>query len=240
MPSNADVIEKFDKELVKYMERQGKGALKPMLDRLEDYLPIRSNLKVLPFSAPNIIALLNSHDLLLAIDVTRKKYFWGDALPDYTDFTYKLVGKVYRDERIKLLAVKVEVEKSQYLRELKTLSPEQIVDKSYQTTIYNDFANMLANPSLTSRQIDTLMTYPHILSSLYDEWISGSYVHTNELTNCLNRCIELQDIYLQGNPVCGVDMGEKEIWDSMYQAEECCVALGDEALDEESEEGLEL
>lgn len=240
MPNKSDVIEKLDNELVKYMERQGKSVLKKMLDALEDYIPVRSNLKVMPLAQPSIIALLNTPDLLLAIDVVRDKFFKDCSLPDYTEFTFKFVNEAYRSERAKLLAAKIEIEKTQYHNELKTLSPEQIVDKSYQTTIYNDFAIMLTNSSLSSRQIDTLMTYPYILDSLYDEWISGSYVHTDELGTCLDKCIELQDIYLQGNPACGVDKGEKAIWDEMYEGDEFRVPLDDEVLGNEADEELEV
>lgn len=239
MQNESDLIEKLDNELVKYMEMQGKSELKKMLDALEDYIPVRSNLKTMPLAEPSIIALLNTPDLLLAIDVVKEKFYADCSQPDYTEFTFKFVNEAYRSERAKLLAAKVEIEKTQYQNELKTLSPEQIVDKSYQTTIYNDFAIMLTNSSLSSRQIDTLMTCPHILDSLYDEWISGSYVHTDELGTCLDKCIELQDIYLQGNPTCGVDKGEKAIWDQMYEGDEFRVPLDDEVLEAEAGEELE-
>lgn len=185
MPNKSEIIEKLDNELVKYMELQGKSALKQMLDALEDYMPIRNNLKTMPLAQPSIIALLNTPDLLLAIDVVKEKFYKDCPLPDYTEFAFKFVNEAYRSERAKLLAAKVQVELTQYHNELKTLEPEEIVERSYQTTIYNDFVIMLSNPSLTARQIDTLMTYPDILNSLYVEWISSSFVHTNELENCL-------------------------------------------------------
>lgn len=239
MPNKSEIIEKLDNELVKYMELQGKSALKQMLDALEDYMPIRNNLKTMPLAQPSIIALLNTPDLLLAIDVVKEKFYKDCPLPDYTEFAFKFVNEAYRSERAKLLAAKVQVELTQYHNELKTLEPEEIVERSYQTTIYNDFVIMLSNPSLTARQIDTLMTYPDILNSLYVEWISSSFVHTNELENCLKKCIEEQDIYLQGNPACGVDKGEKAIWDQMYEGDEFRVPLDDEALDEEAGEEFE-
>ena len=239
MPNMSDLIEKLDNELVKYMELQGKSELKKMLDALEDYIPVRSNLKSISMAEPSIIALLNTPDLLLAIDVVKEKFYKDCPLPDYTEFAFKFVNEAYRSERAKLLAAKVQVELTQYHNELKTLEPEEIVERSYQTTIYNDFVIMLSNPSLTARQIDTLMTYPDILNSLYVEWISSSFVHTNELENCLKKCIEEQDIYLQGNPTCGIDKGEKEIWDQMYEGDEFRVPFDDEALDEEAGEEFE-
>lgn len=236
MPKKFNVIEKLDNELIKYIERQGKNALKQTLNALENYIPIRSNLKAMHLTQPNIIALLNNPDLLLAIDVIKEKFYKDCSLPDYTEFTFRFVNDVYRSDRTKLLAKKVEIEKAQYHNELKALPSEKIVEKSYQTIIYNDFAIMLTSSSLTSRQIDTLMTYPHILDSLYDEWISGSYVHTDELVVCLEKCIELQDIYLQGNASSyGVDQGEKAIWDAMYDGDEYRIPLDDEEIDEEFE-----
>lgn len=240
MTKKSDVIEKLDNEIVKYMELQGKSTLKQMLVALEDYMPIRSNLRTMPLAQPSIIALLNTPDLLLAIDVVRDKFYSDCPLPDYTEFTFKFVNEAYRSERAKLLAARVQIEITQYHNELKTLLPEEIIERSHQTTIYNDFAMILSNPSLTARQIDTLMTYPDILNSLYVEWLSGSYVHTNELEDCLNKCIESQDIYLQGNPACGVDKGEKAIWDEMYEGDEFRVPIDDEAPDEEVGEEFEL
>ena len=240
MPNMSDLIEKLDNELVKYMELQGKSELKKMLDALEDYIPVRSNLKSMSMAEPSIIALLNTPDLLLAIDVVKQKFYADCSQPDYTEFTFKFVNEAYRSERAKLLAARVQIEITQYQNELKTLLPEEIIERSHQTTIYNDFAMILSNPSLTARQIDTLMTYPDILNSLYVEWLSGSYVHTNELEDCLNKCIELQDIYLQGNPACGVDKGEKAIWDEMYEGDEFRVPIYDVMLDKEADEDLEV
>lgn len=240
MPNMSDLIEKLDNELVKYMELQGKSELKKMLDALEDYIPVRSNLKSISMAEPSIIALLNTPDLLLAIDVVKQKFYADCSQPDYTEFTFKFVNEAYRSERAKLLAAKVQVELTQYHNDLKTLEPDEIVDRSHQTTLYNDFANILSNPTLTARQIDTLMTYPNILNSLYVEWICGNYVHTNELEDCLKKCIENQDIYLQGNPECSVDKGEKAIWDQMYEGDEFRVPLDDEVLDEEVDEDLEV
>lgn len=239
MVERIELMNKLDNEIVKYMEMQGRSELKKMLDALEDYLAFRTNLSVMPLEQPSRVALMNCPDLLLAIDVAKKTHIKDSQIYESSEFAYKVVGDVYRKERAALLAAKIEIEKTQYHNELKTLSPEQIVDKSYQTTIYNDFAIMLTNSSLSSRKIDTLMTYPNILDSLYDEWISGSYVHTDELGTCLDKCIELQDIYLQGNPACGVDKGEKAIWDEMYEGDEFRVPLDDEVLDEEAGEEFE-
>lgn len=58
MQSKLDLMEKLDNELIKYMKLQGKSELKLMLDALELYIPIRSNLKAMPLAEPNIAALL--------------------------------------------------------------------------------------------------------------------------------------------------------------------------------------
>ena len=178
--------------------------------------------------------------MLLAIDVAKKTHIKDSQIYESSEFAYKVVGDVYRKERAALLAARIQVELTQYHNELKTLTPDEIVDRSHQTTLYNDFSNILSNPTLTARQIDTLMTYPNILNSLYVEWICGNYVHTNELEDCLGKCIENQDIYLQGNPECSVDKGEKAIWDQMYEGDEFRVSLDDEVLDEEVDEDLEV
>lgn len=240
MPNKSDLIEKLDNELVKYMELQGKSELKKMLDALEDYLAFRTNLSVMPLEQPSRVALMNCPDLLLAIDVAKKTHIKDSQIYESSEFAYKVVGDVYRKERAALLAARIQVELTQYHNELKTLTPDEIVDRSHQTTLYNDFSNILSNPTLTARQIDTLMTYPNILNSLYVEWICGNYVHTNELEDCLKKCIENQDIYLQGNPECSVDKGEKAIWDQMYEGDEFRVPLDDEVLDEEVDEDLEV
>lgn len=239
MQSKLDLIEKLDNELIKYMKLQGKSELKLMIDALELYIPIRSNLKAMLLAEPNIAALLNTPDLLLAIDVIKEKFYMDCPASDCTEFTFKLVNEVYRNERAKLLAAKVQNENAAHKNELKTLPPEEIIDRAFQTNIYNDYEIMLSEPDLTARQIDTLMTYPNILNSLYVEWICGSYVHTDELEDCLKKCIEDQDIYLQGNPDCGVDKGEKEIWDKMYEGDEFRVPLNCEAADKEAGEELE-
>lgn len=52
MQSKLDLMEKLDNELIKYMKLQGKSELKLMLDALELYIPIRSNLKAMPLAEP--------------------------------------------------------------------------------------------------------------------------------------------------------------------------------------------
>lgn len=240
MVERIELMNKLDNEIVKYMEMQGRSELKKMLDALEDYLAFRTNLSVMPLEQPSRIALMNCPDLLLAIDVAKKTHIKDSQIYESSEFAYKVVGDVYRKERATLLAARIQVELTQYHNELKTLEPDEIVDRSHQTTLYNDFANMLSNPTLTARQIDTLMTYPNILNSLYVEWICGNYVHTNELEDCLKKCIENQDIYLQGNPECSVDKGEKAIWDQMYEGDEFRVSIDDVMLDEEADEDLEV
>lgn len=240
MVERIELINKLDNEIVKYMEMQGRSELKKMLDALEDYLAFRTNLSVMPLEQPSRVALMNCPDLLLAIDVAKKTHIKDSQIYESSEFAYKVVGDVYRKERAALLAARIQVELTQYHNELKTLTPDEIVDRSHQTTLYNDFSNILSNPTLTARQIDTLMTYPNILNSLYVEWICGNYVHTNELEDCLKKCIENQDIYLQGNPECSVDKGEKAIWDQMYEGDEFRVSLDDEVLDEEVDEDLEV
>ena len=239
MVERIELINKLDNEIVKYMEMQGRSELKKMLDALEDYLAFRTNLSVMPLEQPSRVALMNCPDLLLAIDVAKKTHIKDSQIYESSEFAYKVVGDVYRKERANLLAAKLQIEITKYHNELKALEPDEIIDRSHQTNIYNDFVIMLSNPNLTARQIDTLMTYPNILNALYVEWISGSYVHTNELENCLEKCIEEQDIYLQGNPDCGVDKGEKAIWDQMYDGDEFRVSLDDEVLDEEAGEEFE-
>ena len=240
MVERIELMNKLDNEIVKYMEMQGRSELKKMLDALEDYLAFRTNLSVMPLEQPSRVALMNCPDLLLAIDVAKKTHIKDSQIYESSEFAYKVVGDVYRKERAALLAARIQVELTQYHNELKTLTPDEIVDRSHQTNIYNDFVIMLSNPNLTARQIDTLMTYPNILNSLYVEWICGNYVHTNELEDCLGKCIENQDIYLQGNPECSVDKGEKAIWDQMYEGDEFRVPLDDEVLDEEVDEDLEV
>ena len=110
MQSKLDLMEKLDNELIKYMKLQGKSELKLMLDALELYMPIRSNLKAMPLAEPNITAFLNTPDLLLAIDVIKEKFYKDCPAPDCTEFTFKLVNEVYRNERAKLLAAKVQNE----------------------------------------------------------------------------------------------------------------------------------
>ena len=237
MVERIELMNKLDNELVKYMEKQGRSELKRMLDALEDYLAFRTNLSVMPLEQPSRVALLNCPDLLLAIDVAKKTHIQDAQIYESSEFAYKVVGDVYRKERANLLAAKLQIEITKYHNELKALEPDEIIDRSHQTNIYNDFVIMLSNPNLTARQIDTLMTYPNILNALYVEWISGSYVHTNELENCLKKCIEEQDIYLQGNPDCGVDKGEKAIWDQMYDGDEFRLTLDNDA--EEADEELE-
>lgn len=240
MVERIELMNKLDNEIVKYMEMQGRSELKKMLDALEDYLAFRTNLSVMPLEQPSRVALMNCPDLLLAIDIAKKTHIKDSQIYESSEFAYKVVGDVYRKERATLLAARIQVELTQYHNELKTLTPDEIVDRSHQTTLYNDFANMLSNPTLTARQIDTLMTYPNILNSLYVEWLCGGYVHTNELEDCLKKCIENQDIYLQGNPEYSVDKGEKAIWDQMYEGDEFRVSIDDVMLDEEADEELEV
>lgn len=235
---NAAVIDKLDNEILRYIEAVKTDGLKSVFDKLGYYFAIRGELKTIGLTKPCEVALLNNPDLLLAADTTRLRY---ESIPsdEFTEVAFRFVSDVYRTERKNLLAAKIQVEMTAYQNELKTLTADQIIERSHRTTLYTDFANTLKNPALDMREVDTLMTYPNILRALYDEWTSNSYVHTDELMNCIKKCIESQEVYLQENPNAeNVDKGEKAIWDAMYDGEDFRVP-DDEVEENEAAEGIE-
>lgn len=235
---NTAVIDKLDNEILRYIEAVKTDGLKSVFDELSYYFAIRGELKTISLTKPCEVALLNNPDLLLAIDKTLLEY---DRIPsvDFAEAAFRFIGNVYRADRNGLLAAKIQAEMKAYQNELKALTPEQIIERSYQTSIYNDFISILKTPVLNMREADTLMTYPHILGSLYCEWVSSSYAHTDELMNCIKKCIESQEVYLQENPNAeNVDKGEKATWDAMYDGEDFRVP-DDEVEENDADEGIE-
>ena len=235
---NAAVIEKFDDEIVKLIQRTQIYNLKEIFNNLSFYFAIRGELKTISLTKPCEVALLNNPDLLLAADKTRLRY---DSIPsdEFTEVAFRFISDVYRDERKNLLAAKIQVEMTAYQNELKGLTSEQIAELSEKTSIYNDFADFLNYPPLDTRGIDTLMTYPNILNAMYDMWDSNGYSRIHEQKKCIEKCVESQEVYLQENPNAeNVDKGEKAIWDAMYDGEDFRVP-DDEVEENEAAEGIE-
>ena len=186
--------------------------------------------------------MLNCNDLLVAIRTSVLRNTNGIVDPSYGELVSQFVTELYLEQRRKELISRVEKEQQDIQSELQRKSPQEVVDEVYRITTINDIVNLIKSNYLNAQEIDALLTYPNILGTIYDEWVSGSYTSNEELKYGLIKCVELRYEDLKTEVVkCDVNKEALEVWEQMYDINgDLQFPVYDETLDEEAGEELEV
>ncbi len=216
------VLQKMDMEIEHFWANSQNQPTEYRIEKLGQYTAIRSQLSLIQWTAPCVDALYQCDSLLTMADCSLALHLQiVDRQPDYTAAVFWFVEDVYLRERMKLMRERVKQENEAFHNQLETLPDEEIICKACESTIKNEMVSILLNAELSVRQMDALMTYPHILDALYNEWSSGEYTQIRDLPVCIERAIEKRDHDLQVCPVlCEVNAEAAAIWNQMYDGED--------------------
>lgn len=84
-----------------------------------------------------------------------------------------------------LLYKKASKEQDDYVEHLKTLSPQEIIDKAYEKVMRDDilmtFENDYMSEYLSDKQVKELLKLDYPLSACYEEWMDTDYSHMEML-----------------------------------------------------------
>lgn len=239
MGLKSEVIKRLDDAILDYIKNHVTENMDRFMYRLEVYSSFRNEIDKTDYLQPHLNALHNCPNLLFAIRTSVSRNTNGVIDPPYDELVSNFVDELYQDERQGLLISRVEAERQAFQNELQAKSPEKIIEEAYHISLLNDVVNLLHNRCLRGREIDALLTYPNILGAIYDEWISGSYVHTNELQDCIVKCAELRENDLLGElPEGSYNEDALAIWNQMYDGNEMRTPDYDEEYEDDEE--LEL
>ncbi len=87
-----------------------------------------------------------------------------------------------------LLYQKASKEQDAFVEHLKTLPPEQIIDKSYEKVMRDDILMTFEDDYLSDKQIAELIKLDYPLSACYDEWMETDASHMEMLRDRTKRC----------------------------------------------------
>lgn len=235
------LIEQLDKQILDYIGKNT-DTMDRFMYRLEVYSSFRNELDKNEYLIPQLNAMLNCNDLLVAIRTSVLRNTNGIVDPSYDELVSQFVTELYLEQRTKELISRVEKEQQEIQSELQEKSPQEVVDEAYQITTINDIVNLIKSNYLNAQEIDALLTYPNILGAIYDEWVSGSYTSNEELKYGLIKCVELRYEDLKTEAVkCDVNKEALEVWEQMYDINgDLQFPVYDETLDEEAGEELEV
>lgn len=234
------LIEQLDKQILDYIGKNT-DTMDRFMYRLEVYSSFRNELDKNEYLIPQLNAMLNCNDLLVAIRTSVLRNTNGIVDPSYDELVSQFVTELYLEQRTKELISRVEKEQQEIQSELQEKSPQEVVDEAYQITTINDIVNLIKSNYLNAQEIDALLTYPNILGAIYDEWVSGSYTSNEELKYGLIKCVELRYEDLKTEAVkCDVNKEALEVWEQMYDINgDLQFPVYDETLDEEAGEEFE-
>lgn len=234
------LIEQLDKQILAYIGNNT-DTMDRFMYRLEVYSSFRNELDKNEYLIPQLNAMLNCNDLLVAIRTSVLRNTNGVVDPSYDELVSNFVTELYLEQRTKELISRVEKEQQEIQSELQQKSPQEVVDEAYRISTINEIVNLIKSNYLNGQEIDALLTYPNILGAIYDEWISGSYTTSDEIKYCLIKCVELRYEDLKTEAVkCDVNKEALEVWEQMYDINgDLQFPVYDETLDEEAGEEFE-
>lgn len=85
-----------------------------------------------------------------------------------------------------LLWEKAAKEQNDYIEHLKTLPPEQIIDRSYEKVMRDDILMTFEDDYLSDKQVAELIKLDYPLSACYDEWMDTDYSHMEMLRDTID------------------------------------------------------
>ncbi|MGM9552251.1 MAG: DUF3848 domain-containing protein [Clostridia bacterium] len=85
-----------------------------------------------------------------------------------------------------LLWEKAAKEQSDYIEHLKTLSLQEIIDKSYEKVMRDDILMTFEDDYLSDKQVAELIKLDYPLSACYEEWMDTDYSHMEMLRDTID------------------------------------------------------
>lgn len=85
-----------------------------------------------------------------------------------------------------LLYQKASKEQDAFIEHLKTLSPEQIIDKAYEKVMRDDILITFEDDSLSDKQVEALAKLDYPLSVCYDEWQKTDVTYMDRLRDVVD------------------------------------------------------
>ena len=86
-----------------------------------------------------------------------------------------------------LLYEKASKEQNAFIEHLKTLPPEQIIDKAYEKVMRDDILMTFEDDYLSDKQIAELIKLDYPLSACYDEWMDTDASHMELLRDTIDE-----------------------------------------------------
>lgn len=86
-----------------------------------------------------------------------------------------------------LLYEKVQAEYDAFIEELKTLPPEQIIEKSYQKTIKEDLVILCGETDRSQNEAKALYLLKYPLEELYQEWLGTDVDYMDMLRDTVDE-----------------------------------------------------
>ena len=89
-----------------------------------------------------------------------------------------------------LLLEKVNKEHDEYIKQLMTLSPDEIINRAYEKVMYDDIAIAIEYSALLQGQIIKLLNLEYPLSACYSEWQKRDETYMDRLVNTVEEFAE--------------------------------------------------
>lgn len=236
MGLKSEVIKRLDDVILDYIKNHVTENMDRFMYRLKVYSSFRNEIDKTDYLQPHLNALHNCPDLLFAIRTSVSRNTNGVIDPPYDELVSNFVDELYQDERQGLLISRVEGERQDFMNDVLKKANAQVLNEVYHISMLDDLVAFLHTRNLRGREIDALLTYPNILSTIYDEWLSGSYINPDELKNCVVKCAELSENDLMGElPEGSYNEDALAIWNQMYGGAEMRIPDYDEEYENDEE-----
>ena len=93
-----------------------------------------------------------------------------------------------KDAANNMLLQIVSAEYEHFLKRLELLSPQQIIEKSYEKVIKEDLVLSIENEPVTEKQAKALMKLDMPLDSMYQHWLKTDVTYMDRLSECIDDC----------------------------------------------------
>ena len=236
MEIKSEIIRRLDEAILDYIKNHNADNMDRFMYCLEVYSSFRNEIDKTDYLLPHLNALHNCSDLLFAIRTSVSRNTNGVIDPPYDELVSNFVDELYQDERQGILLARVEAERQGFMNDVLKKPNAQILDEVYHISMLDDLVSFLHTRCLRGREIDALLTYTNILSTIYDEWLSGSYINPDELKTCVARCAELRENDLLGElPESSYDEEALKVWNQMYDGAEMRIPDYDVVAEDDEE-----
>lgn len=91
-----------------------------------------------------------------------------------------------RQDGLSDLVERVYIEQKEYLDYVATLPPEEIIKEAYEICWRNEFVCLIENTDFDYETVKALLKLPHILETLYDEWLKTDVSVCQMLRDVIN------------------------------------------------------